>query len=156
MVHQQSGPFPMLTTMGNRCPSEISIHFPNRKESAHPAPFFELKNVCPSINNTSVLPPNLGVISSFSIRKSSPWAPAWVHKLFHLEQRLYQNVCLFAHLWRYIFENHFSFLDFITENVMLDLNVLQSFWNTSFLWGLHIALDHYNISWLDSTLFVSC
>jgi hypothetical protein len=45
MVHQQSGPFPMLTTMGNRCPSEISIHFPNWKESARPGPFFELKKM---------------------------------------------------------------------------------------------------------------
>jgi hypothetical protein len=31
MIHQQSGPFPMLTTMGNHCSSEISIHFPNWK-----------------------------------------------------------------------------------------------------------------------------
>jgi hypothetical protein len=62
MVHQQFEPFSELE---NVCPSEITIHFPNWKESAHPGPFFELKNDCPSISNTSVLPPNLGVISSF-------------------------------------------------------------------------------------------
>ena len=43
----------------------------------------------------------------FSIKKSSPRAPAWVRKLFHLGQKLYQNVCLSAHLLRYILENHF-------------------------------------------------
>jgi hypothetical protein len=62
MVHQQSGTFFELE---NVCQSEISIHFLNWKESAHLGPFFELKNDCPSINNTSVLPANLGVISSF-------------------------------------------------------------------------------------------
>jgi hypothetical protein len=62
MVDQQFGPFYELE---NVCPSEILIHFPNFKESAHPGPFFELKNEFPSINNTSFLPPNLGVISSF-------------------------------------------------------------------------------------------
>jgi hypothetical protein len=58
----RSGPFSELE---NACPSEISNHFPNWKGTAHPGPFFELKNDFPSINNTSVLPPNLGVISSF-------------------------------------------------------------------------------------------
>jgi hypothetical protein len=32
-----------------------------------------------------------------------------------------------------ILENHFSFLDLIIENVMLDLNVVRYFWNTGFL-----------------------
>jgi hypothetical protein len=47
MIPQQSGPFPMLTTMGNRCPSEISIHFPKRKESVKDGLFFNLENECP-------------------------------------------------------------------------------------------------------------
>ena len=72
----------------------------------------------------------------FSIRKSSPRAPTWVRKLFHLEQKLYQDVCLSAHLyWRITF----SFLDFMTDNVMLDFKC-TSVWNTSFLWRLHVAL----------------
>jgi hypothetical protein len=58
----RSGPFSKLK---NACPSEISNHFPNWKEIAHLGPFFQLKNDFPSINNTPVLPPNLGVISTF-------------------------------------------------------------------------------------------
>jgi hypothetical protein len=62
----RSGPF---SKMENACPLEISNHFPNWKETAHPGPFFELKNDCPYISNTSVLPPNLGAISSFFNKK---------------------------------------------------------------------------------------
>jgi hypothetical protein len=40
----QSGPFSELE---NVYPSKISNHFPNKKGSAHPGPFFELKNDCP-------------------------------------------------------------------------------------------------------------
>jgi hypothetical protein len=37
-----------------------------------------------------------------------------------------------------ILENHFSFLDLIMENVMLDLNVLRSFWNTGFFFFIKL------------------
>jgi hypothetical protein len=53
--------------------------------------------------------------------------------------------------WRTIF----SFLDFITENVMLDLNVLRSFWNIGILLKASYSSDQYSISLLDSP-FVSC
>jgi hypothetical protein len=49
----------------------------------------------------------------------------------------------------------FSFLDFITESVMLDLNVLRSFWNTGILLKASYSSDQYSISLLDSS-FVSC
>jgi hypothetical protein len=42
-----------------------------------------------------------------------------------LGQRLYQNICYLL-ICGDILENHFSFMDFITENIMLDLNVLRS------------------------------
>jgi hypothetical protein len=40
----RSEPFSELE---NSCPSEISNHFPNWKGTAHPGPFFELKNDYP-------------------------------------------------------------------------------------------------------------
>jgi hypothetical protein len=40
----QYGPFFELE---NACPSEISNHFLNWKGTAHPEPFFKLKNDCP-------------------------------------------------------------------------------------------------------------
>jgi hypothetical protein len=46
---------------------------------------------------------------------------------------LLKCMIIFSFVKIYILENHFSFLDFIMENVMFDLNVLRSFWNTSFL-----------------------
>jgi hypothetical protein len=130
MVHQQSEPFSELE---NACPSEISIHFPNWKESAHPGPIFELKNYCPSINNTSVLPPNPRVISSFfnkevvsmssilSMQTLSSWTES-LPKMF-----AYLLICGYMY-WR----TTFSFLDFITDNVMLDFKC-TSVWNTFFL-----------------------
>ena len=97
----------MLTTMGNRCPSEISIHFPNWKESAHLGQFFELKNDCPSINNTLVLPPNLGVISSFFnkevVSMSSSLSTQTLTKM-----SAYLLIC--GDMYR---RTTFSFLDFI-------------------------------------------
>jgi hypothetical protein len=39
---------------------------------------------------------------------------------FHLGQRLYQNICYLL-ICGDILENHFSLLDFIMENIMLDL-----------------------------------
>jgi hypothetical protein len=130
MVHQQSGPFFELE---NVCLSEISIHFPNWKETAHPGLFFELKNDCPSINNTSVLPPNLGVISSFfnkevvsmssilSMQTLSSWTKD-LPKMF-----AYLLICADMY-WR----TTFSFLDFITDNVMLDFKCTLV-WNIGFL-----------------------
>ena len=149
MVHPQSGPFSELE---NVCQSEISIHFLNWKESTFPGPFLrtEKMTVHQSIIHQCSLPTWESSLP-FSIRKSSPQAPAWVHKLFHLEQKLYQNVCLSTHLWRYILENHFSFLDFITENVMLDLNVLRSFWNNGFLKASY-SYDHH--SWIQLFCFL--
>jgi hypothetical protein len=40
----RSRPF---SEMENACSSEISNHFLNWKGTAHPGPFFELKNDCP-------------------------------------------------------------------------------------------------------------
>jgi hypothetical protein len=40
----------------------------------------------------------------------------------------------------------FSFLDFIMENVMFDLNVLRSFWNTIILLKASYSSDQYSIS----------
>jgi hypothetical protein len=48
----------------------------------------------------------------------------------------------------------FSFLDFITKSVMLDLNVLRSFWNIGILLKASYSFDQYSISLLDS-YFVS-
>jgi hypothetical protein len=44
---------------------------------------------------------------------------------FHLGQRLYQNICYLL-IYGDIPENYFSLLDFITDNIILDLNVLRS------------------------------
>jgi hypothetical protein len=52
------GPFSELE---NVYPLEISIHFPNWKESAQDGLFFNLENDCPQFNNMSVLPPNLEI-----------------------------------------------------------------------------------------------
>jgi hypothetical protein len=54
----QFGPF---SDMENVCPSEISIHFPNWKESAQDGLFFKLENEYPEFNNMSVVPPNLEI-----------------------------------------------------------------------------------------------
>jgi hypothetical protein len=40
---------------------------------------------------------------------------------------------IYIYIYIYILENDFPFLDFMMENVMLDLKVLWSFWNTGFL-----------------------
>jgi hypothetical protein len=63
MVYQQSGPFFELK---NVCPLEISIHFPNMKESSQDGLFFNLENNV--LNNMSVLPPNLESHSSLSTK----------------------------------------------------------------------------------------
>jgi hypothetical protein len=47
-----------------------------------------------------------------------------------------------------------SFLDFIMESVILDLNVLRSFWNTGILLKASYSSNQYSISLLDSS-FVS-
>jgi hypothetical protein len=49
----------------------------------------------------------------------------------------------------------FSFMDFITENVMLDLIVLRFFWNTGILLKASYSSDQYSISLLYSS-FISC
>jgi hypothetical protein len=53
----------------------------------------------------------------------------------------------------YILENHFSFLDFIMENVMLELKVLRSFWNTSFSLKDSYRYDQYSASFIG---FIFC
>jgi hypothetical protein len=81
-----------------------------------------------------VLPPNLGVISSFfnkevvsmSSSLSTQTLSSWTEAL--PKYPAYLLICGDIY-WR----TTFSFLDFIMENVMLDLNVLWSFWNTGFL-----------------------
>ena len=122
----RSGPFSELE---NACPSEISNHFPNWKGTTHLGPFFELKNGCPSINNTSMLPPNLGFISFFFNKE--------VVSTRSKKTSAYLLICGDIY-WR----TTFSFLDFITESVML---VLQSFWNIGFL-NASYSSNHYNVS----------
>jgi hypothetical protein len=56
-VTSQPGPFSKLE---NDYPSRILDHFPDWKVTAQPGPFSKLENDCQSINNISVLPPNLG------------------------------------------------------------------------------------------------
>jgi hypothetical protein len=115
----RSGPFSELE---NACPSEILNHFLNWKGTAHPGPFFELKNDCPSINNTSVLPPNLGVISSFFNKEvvfhelQLEYANSFILDKIFTKMSTYVLICGDIY-WR----TTFSFLDFITKNVMLDL-----------------------------------
>jgi hypothetical protein len=63
---------------------------------------------------------------------------------FHLGQRVYQNICYFL-IYGDILENHFSFLDFITDNVILDLDVLWSIMEHWFSLKASCSSDHYNI-----------
>jgi hypothetical protein len=101
MIHQQSRPFPMLTTMGNRCPSEISIHFPNRKESSQLG-YFSISKInvfnnifsAPSQPGESFLP--------FQLRELFPRSPSSLENmktLFWIE--VLSGCLLYAHLWGY-------------------------------------------------------
>jgi hypothetical protein len=87
----------------------------------------------------------------FSIRNSSPQAPTCFLSMqtFHLGHRLYQNI-YYLLLCGDILENHFSFLDFITKNIMLDLNILRSVMEHWFSLKASYSSDHYNISWSNS------
>jgi hypothetical protein len=108
MIHQQSEPFPMLTTMGNRCPSEISIHFPNKKESVQSGLFFNHTNKC--FNNIFqqyfsiiflVLPPKLES-HFFPFRELFPRSPSFLgnmQTLFWIEVLL--ECLLSARQWGY-------------------------------------------------------
>jgi hypothetical protein len=58
-----SGPFFELE---NDCLSEILDHFMDWKVTSQPGPFSKLENDCLYINNISLLPPNLGLITSLS------------------------------------------------------------------------------------------
>jgi hypothetical protein len=120
IVH--SGPFSELE---NDFPSEILDHFPNWKVISQPRPFCKLENECPYINNISMLLPTWGVITSLSNKEvisTSPTCPLST-QTFHLGQRLYQNI-YYMLISGDILENHLSPMDFITEKIVLDLNVL--------------------------------
>ena len=131
----------MLTTMRNRCPSEISIHFPNWKQNCSSWTIFRTEKWLSINQYISVLPPNLRFVSSFfnkevvstssslSTQTLSSWTEALPKCLL---------ICSFVGMDMY-WRTSFSFLDFITDNVMLDFNC-TSVWNTGFLWRLHVAL----------------
>ena len=114
-------------------------------------PLFEQESICPrwtifqfwkrmSSIIFSVLPPNLGVISSFfnmeivsmSSSLSTQTLSSWTKEFPKMSA--YLLICGDMY-WR----TTFSFLDFITDNVMLDFRC-TSVWNTGFLWRLHVAL----------------
>jgi hypothetical protein len=61
---------------------------------------------------------------------------------FHLGQRFYQNICYML-IYGNILENHFSFLEFIIENAMLDLNVLWYVMEHWFSLKASCSSDHY-------------
>ena len=89
-----------------------------------------------------MLPPNLGVISSFFNKEVVSTSPNL--QAFHLGQRFYQNICYLL-ICADILENHFYFLDFIMENVILDLNVLWYVMEHWFSLKALCSYDHYNI-----------
>jgi hypothetical protein len=134
----RSGPFSELE---NACSSEISNHFPNWKGTAHPGPFFELKNDCP-INNTLVLPPNLGVISSFFNKEVVSTSSSLSTQTLSSWTRGFTKMSSYLLICGYIYyKNHFLFsgLHHGECNALLSI-ILRSFWNTGFLLRLHIAL----------------
>jgi hypothetical protein len=96
----RSGPFFELE---NAWPLEISNYFSNWKGSAHPGPFSELENHCPSISNISVLPPNLGVITPFSNKEviSTSSSLSLKYANFSSWTEALPKYLLSAHLWRY-------------------------------------------------------
>jgi hypothetical protein len=96
----RSGPFSELE---NDCPSEILDHFPDWKVTAQPGPFSKLENDCPYINNISVLPPNLGVITSFSNKEVISTSPSLSLKYANFSSwtEALPKYLLSAHLWRY-------------------------------------------------------
>jgi hypothetical protein len=113
MVHQQSirpfslrkiivrfGPFSELE---NDCLSEILGYFPDWKVTSQPGPFSELENDCPYINNISVLPPNLGVITSLSNKEVISTSPRLSLKYTNFSSwtEALEKYLLSAHLWRY-------------------------------------------------------
>ena len=75
-----------------------------------------------------MLPPNLGVISTLFnkevVSTSSNFFLEYAN--FFILDRGFTKISAYLLICGDILENHFSFLDFITENVMLDLNVLRS------------------------------
>jgi hypothetical protein len=122
-VTAHPGPFFKLE---NDYPSRILDHFLNWKVTAQPGPFSKLENDYPFINNISVLPPNLGVINSLSNKEvisTSPTCPLST-QTFHFGQRTYENI-YYILISGDILKNHLSPLDFITEKIILDINVIQ-------------------------------
>jgi hypothetical protein len=82
-----------------------------------------------------VLPPNLGVISSLFNKEviSTSYNLFLEYANSFIFDRGFTKIYAYLLICGDILENHFSSLDLITKNVMLDLNVLQFFWNTGFL-----------------------
>jgi hypothetical protein len=95
-----SGPFSELE---NDYPSEILGHFPDWKVITQPGPFSKLENDSPYINNISVLPPNLGVITSLSNKEVISMSPNLSLKYVNFSSRTeaLPEYFLSAHMWRY-------------------------------------------------------
>jgi hypothetical protein len=89
-----------------------------------------------------MLSPNLGVISSFFNKEVVSTSSSLSTQTLSFWTEALPNICLSAHLWRYILENHFLFFGLHHGSVML---VLWSFWNTGFL-NASYRFDHYSIS----------
>ena len=87
---------------------------------------------------------NVGVPSSsleslpFQLVELFPWALAssFILNMGFTKMYAYLLICGDMY-WRITF----FFLDFITDNVMLDFKC-TSVWNTGFLWSLHVALTN--------------
>ena len=90
-----------------------------------------------------MLPPNLGVISSFFNKEVVSHELQLEYANSFILDRGFTKMSAYLLICGDIIENHFSFLDLITKNVMLDLNVLQSFWNTGFLKASYNS-DHHS------------
>ena len=132
MIHHQSGPFPMLTTMRNCCPSEISIHFLNWKGNCSSWTIFRTEKSLSINQYISVLPPNLGVISSFFNKEVVSTSSNLSIHSFILDKSFTKMSAYLLICGDMYWRTSFSFLDFITDNVMLDFKC-TSVWNTSFL-----------------------
>lgn len=87
----------------NDCPLEILDHFLDWKVTSQPRPFSKLENDCPYINNILVLPPNLGVITSFSNKEFISTSPILSIKYVNFSSWTEDlpKYMLFSHQWRH-------------------------------------------------------
>jgi hypothetical protein len=99
-VTAQSRPF---SKMENDCPTRILDHFLYWKVTAQSGPFSKLENDYPYINNISVLPPNLGVITSHSNKEviSTSLSVSLKYANFSSWTEALPKYLLSAYLWRY-------------------------------------------------------